>query len=349
MQLNSVYLYPNKVDVFTNLGDWATGRYNKVYQRNFKIYRGVDNRLDLQVRNSDQKVKDITGHSLVFTLLERDTQKIIIQRDCVLVADAQADSTIKRTKGFVVLTATDLLLIDKGFYNYTLHLRSDDSSNIKTPLYCDSQFGVLGTLEVESSLFGETIPSVVVDTFTVIPTTWINISASRSELIYANPETSLETAVHTFTIEQRNYKGVVVIEASDEDSATPAKSYWTDIALLSFPAATNQIQVTGKYRWFRIKHLPTVATFGVSPSTPNAYSVRVQNKGKGYAVGEQYVIDGTELYGTDGINDLSITVTDVDSSGGITSFTHTGVSVMLATVQYPIFPIGYLDKVTYRQ
>jgi hypothetical protein len=347
MQLNSVYLYPNKVDVFTNLGEWSSGRYRKVYQRNFKVYRGVDNRLDLQVRNADEKAKDITGNSLVFTLLERDTQKIILQRTCTIVSEAQADSTIKRNKGFVVITEADLILIDKGFYNYTLHLR-DALTNAKTPLYCDSQFGVIGTLEVEGNLFGETIPPVVIDTFTVIPTTWLNINTSYSELIYANPETSSASTVHTFTIEQRNYKGLVVIEASTEEGATPSSGKWTDIATLNYPAVTNQIQVTGKWNWFRIKHIPTVATFGVSPRTPSAYDVRIVNAGKGYTIGNQFVIDGTELFGTGTVNDLTITVTGINADGGITSVTHTGVSVLLPTVQYPIFPIGYLDKVTYR-
>jgi hypothetical protein len=56
MQFNPVYLYPNKVDVFTTPSDiWSTERYRRVYNRNLKIFRGVDNRIDIQVRNSDKK------------------------------------------------------------------------------------------------------------------------------------------------------------------------------------------------------------------------------------------------------------------------------------------------------
>ena len=75
MQLISVYLYPNKIDVFTNASAaWQTKRYRRVYNRNIKIYRGVDNRIDLQVRNSDEKAADTTGSTLVFNLVERETQ-----------------------------------------------------------------------------------------------------------------------------------------------------------------------------------------------------------------------------------------------------------------------------------
>jgi hypothetical protein len=70
MQLNSVYLYPNKVDVFTNLGAWKTERYRRVYNRNLKIYRSVDNRIDFQVRNSDEKATSIENYYIVFKLIK---------------------------------------------------------------------------------------------------------------------------------------------------------------------------------------------------------------------------------------------------------------------------------------
>jgi hypothetical protein len=78
MQLISVYLYPNKLDVFTNsLADWTTERYRQVYQHNLKIYRGVDNRIDIQVKNAAQKPLDITSGVFVFVLVSRETQELL--------------------------------------------------------------------------------------------------------------------------------------------------------------------------------------------------------------------------------------------------------------------------------
>jgi hypothetical protein len=59
MQLGSVYLYPNRLDVYTNFDDWVHERNRKVYQRNLKVYRGVDNRIEFRVKTSDQKVVNI--------------------------------------------------------------------------------------------------------------------------------------------------------------------------------------------------------------------------------------------------------------------------------------------------
>jgi len=85
MQFNPSYLYANKVDVFSDLGSWQTERYRKVYQRTLKIYRGVDNPIDFQVRNSDQKPQSIAGQTVVFNLFAYESQELIMSRDCTVV------------------------------------------------------------------------------------------------------------------------------------------------------------------------------------------------------------------------------------------------------------------------
>lgn len=255
MQLNSFYLYPNKVDVFTNLGDWTTGRYRRVYQRNFKVYRGVDNRLDFQVRNADEKAKDIAGNTLVFNLVERGTQKLVLQHDCVLVPEADLSKT---TKGYTVITESELTNLDKGFYTYALFLV--DALGAKTPLYSDSQYGGTGTLEVHGDIFGEVQDSVVVDTWKPIPTTWPNDGVAHSEIIYGNPEVSSQGSLHTFAFYSTNYEGEVTIQASQELGGTP--TVWADIATLDFPVAERYYNVVGKYNYFRINYKPATTNTG---------------------------------------------------------------------------------------
>ena len=109
MQLNSVYLYPNKIDVFTNaLASWQTERYRRVYNRNLKIYRSVDNRIDLQVRNSDQKAADITGSTLVFNMITREGKDLVLSKDCTT-------SSASGGKVYVHLPKKNLLLLNQAF------------------------------------------------------------------------------------------------------------------------------------------------------------------------------------------------------------------------------------------
>jgi len=114
MQQISVYLYPNNIDVFTNVGAWTTERYRKVYQRNIKVYGGMDNRIKVQVKNADQKSLNITGSTVVFTLVGRDTQELILEKDCTVIDLATG-------KINVTITAADLLDIEAGSYQYSLH------------------------------------------------------------------------------------------------------------------------------------------------------------------------------------------------------------------------------------
>lgn len=254
MQFNPVYLYSNKVDVFTNLDSWTTERYRKVYQRNFKIYRGVDNKLDLQVRNSDEKPKDISGYTLIFNLIERGSQKLILSKTCSVISAVNGKCT-------VTITDSDLITIDKGFYEFTIY--TVNASGVKAPVYIDSQFGATGTIEVFGDLTGEPKESTVVDTFSAIPAYWPNDGTSKSELVYASPEISSTTTLHTFAIYQTNFLGTIEVEASLETGATPAKGIWTTIATVVDPVnPIHYLNVEGKWNWFRIKYTPDIDNEG---------------------------------------------------------------------------------------
>jgi hypothetical protein len=339
MQFNPVYLYSNKVDVFTNLNSWTTERYRQVYQRNFKIYRGVDNKLDLQVRNGDEKARDITGYTLVFNLVERETQKLLVSKECSVVSAVNGTFTVS-------LTETDLVTVNQGSYSFTIYYISP--TGVKKPFYIDSQYGATGTIEVYGDITGETIESTVIDTFESIPTYWPNDGTSKSELVYASPSVSSTKTIHTFAVYQTNYTGTVNIEGSLEPSATPRSGVWTTLATIQYPSDIRYKNIEGKWNWFRIKHTPSVGQFTITPIQGNTYRVQLDKGGKGYVVNEQFIIKGTKLGGSDSVHDLVITVTSVDNIGAIVSFTFTGVSNYLTNEQTKIISLGTIDKVLYR-
>ncbi len=270
MQLNSVYLYPNKIDVFTNaLASWQTERYRRVYNRNLKIYRSVDNRIDLQVRNSDQKAADITGSTLVFNMITREGKDLVLSKDCTT-------SSASSGKVYVNLTKEELLDLESGFYNYsvTQELRTavDGTAYVagnnfkvtsRTPMFQDSQYGAIGTLEVSGDVLGETEESVEVTKFE-----YINPAATgstdpkyyTSSLIDALGHTQTASSLHTFQIYSTNYTGTVKIQGSLSEGGTP--HVWTDIGspITLSGASQTYRNVTGKYNFFRIRHFPTSGT-----------------------------------------------------------------------------------------
>lgn len=268
MQLNSVYLYPNKIDVYTNtLASWPTERYRRVYNRNLKIYRGVDNKIDLQVRNSDEKAAVITGSTLVFNLVTRDTKDLILSRDCSV-----QNSSVGRVS--ITLTKEDLLNLESGFYNFTITQEVRQAITLteykvtsRTPLYIDSQYGVIATLEILGDVYGETVDSLVVDKFSYtnpFTTGAVNDKFYISSIIDTRPEIGPVYGLHTFQIYMTNYTGQMFIQGSlEEQGATPRENKWVTLETLNYSSANLEyFNLTGKYNWLRIKHIPDTSNTG---------------------------------------------------------------------------------------
>lgn len=359
MQFNPVYLYSNKLDVFTNpLASWQTERYRRVYNRNLKIYRSVDNRIDLQVRNSDQKTSNITGSTLVFNLVTRETQDLILQKDCT-------EQDLLSGKVFVTLTELDMLDIDPGFYNYSIikEVRETiDSTDYKVtsriPMYMDSQYGTVGIIEVSGDVSGAIDKSIVVDKFNYTnPFTQGDETPKFyiSSIIDARPTINTANSLHTFQFYHTNYVGSVTIQGSiDEQGATPRDNKWSDVATVNL--TTEQYKnVTGKYTWFRIKHVPlgasSVARFTVAQTLLFTYEVTIGISGRGYSVGNTIQILGSNLGGESPTNNLTITVTSVGTQGEIQAITWIGSSyngVRTFVIDGNLSVPGTLDKVLYR-
>jgi len=261
MQSNSLYLLANKIDVFTDSSStWSTERYRRVYNRNLKIYQSVDNKIDLQVRNADQKATDISQSVLVFNLISR-TGKVVLQRDC---------DTINAAKGRVTVTInrTDLLDLENGYYNYTVFQEfreTIDSTEYvvttKKPMYMDAQYGVKGTIEIAGDALGEVKPALVVDKFNYnnpITTGSLDPKFFVSSIIDAQPSESTPQSLHTFQFYFTDYTGTVTIQGSiEQQGGTPCK--WVDITDID-PTLDVYKNIVGKWSWFRIKHIPTTGT-----------------------------------------------------------------------------------------
>jgi hypothetical protein len=373
MQLISSYLYPNKLDVYTSAPDWTNPRYSKVYNRNLKIYRSVDNRIDLQVRNCDQKAYDLTTFTLaagqtlavVFNLITREGKNLVLSKDCesFLLSDG---STSSLTKGQVrvTLSTSDMQDLEPGYYNYTIvqeirnTIDSDEYSVVsKTVLYADSQYGAISTLEVLDDVLGQVEPSITVDAFRLVdPRARDNREGEFyvSSLIDTNRNTQTAQGLHTFQFYCTAYTGRIDIQGSlDKDSAP---NNWVTIRTRDVVDESMFYEnITGKYNWFRIRHSTDDvgdAKFVIGQSTNGAYAVSLYDGGSSYTVGDVITIIGSVLGGSNGVNDLNIVVTAVNYLGSITSFTYSGTSISgvrsFVLNGTGISSSGIIDKILYR-
>jgi hypothetical protein len=264
MQLNSVYLYSNKIDVFTNaLASWKTERYRQVYNRNLKIFRSVDNRIDLQVRNSDEKSANITGSTLVFNLVTRDTKDLILAKDCIVVDAAKG-------KVYVVITEAETLSLESGFYNFTITQEvretvdsTDYYVTARTPMYIDSQYGVIATLEVSGDVFGDIAETLKINKFARInPATTGNtepVYITSSIIDTKNYDTA--SSLHTLQFyASADYVGTAIVQGSLAEGGTPNDLLWTDIGVAFDPTTDKYKNIVGKWSFLRVRHYPTAGT-----------------------------------------------------------------------------------------
>ena len=273
MQSNSVYLYPNKIDAYTNPLDSLTAeRYRRVYNRNLKIYRSVDNRIDLQLRNSDQKSLGINSSAVIFNIIGREDNQLLVQKEFTLIPD---DSTRKiKGRAYVTLTALDLEGLEEGSYSYSIlqEEREDLSGSAyqvtaRTPLYVDSQYGVVGTIEILGDALGTVINSLVVNKFSYVNPLTAGETTPKyyiSSIIDAQPTLGTAQSVHTFQMYFNNYSGNISIEGSLDDQGSSPSKWTTVLSPIDLTAQTNPIykNIVGKYNWFRVKYLPSTINTG---------------------------------------------------------------------------------------
>jgi hypothetical protein len=325
MQKISSYLYPNRINLLADLAGFTT-EYTNVYQRTVKIYQGVDNVIEFDIKNADQKRIELLT-SPVITQLEMnvmDASGNALPNSPYIITP---HSTIKGI-ATAVIPLDDLNELDHQFLRYSVTgLKAGNT----IPLYADSRFGAVGTIELVGSAMPTFRNDRVFDTFTAeidlkgVPT-W------HSSAIPATFYEAVPTAELSFDIDLAGFIGSVWVEATKSDTIS-VESFKRSSYLRSFTATVEAPATTtvsfhdipvGDFTYFRVSYSTPIA-MGVGASFTatldnNTYNVELRAGGTGYSVGSQLKVLGSVLGGIDGINDLIIAVTGVDaSSAGFTS------------------------------
>lgn len=325
MQKISSYLYPNRIEVLTDMAGFNV-EYTNVYQRNLKIYNGIDNTIEFDIKNADQKRIDLaTISSIQMNVMDASGNELPSSPYTVTA------NLALRGIGKVVIPASDLTDLDPQFLRYSLTGIKDGDDIL---FYCDSRFGAVGTLELVGSAMPTSRNSRTFDTFTAEidlkgqPT--YHTSSIPCKFYEAVPTETMNFEIHVL-----GFIGSIWIDATTnstinaeafKSAGKPFGSWTRTIADGEFtgivPFGSN-INV-GNYNYFRVSYETPISN-GVGSAfivtkANNQYNVTLKSGGTGYAPGARIKVLGDQLGGTAGIHDLIITVTNVDaSSAGFTS------------------------------
>ena len=138
------YLYPNTAEVQVFDSSIFTTRNRVVYSRPIKVYQGIDNPVQVVVKNQDQKSVNLTGYTMQ-AAIQDSTNGVTIETYAVTFSDI--------TKGLANFTLDRLTIntLEQRFYKLTIK----SSDNTEQPIYIDDNYGVPLDLEVLPAYYAD--------------------------------------------------------------------------------------------------------------------------------------------------------------------------------------------------
>jgi len=119
-------------------------RNRPVYARPIKIYQGIDNPIQIVVKNQDQKPVNLNGYSVQVDIQDPLNQ-VTVYSFSANGAGAYSNLTIGTTT--LLFGANVVNSLDQRFYKLTTRV-INNSTMTQSPLYVDDNFGVPLDLEV---------------------------------------------------------------------------------------------------------------------------------------------------------------------------------------------------------
>jgi hypothetical protein len=119
-----------------------------VYSRPIIVYQGIDNPLQIVIKNQDQKAVDLTGYSVQIDIQD-PLNKLTAYTFAVTFTD------ITKGQGTVILDKDTVNSLDQRIYKLTMRTINDDDSSEK-PLYIDDNFNVPLDLQVREAYYATT-------------------------------------------------------------------------------------------------------------------------------------------------------------------------------------------------
>lgn len=188
MQQISSYLYPNRLLVNA---DWSSSplEWKIVYQRTVKIFKGLDNVLEFEFKNSNQKPLLMAGKEVTFVATDIEGREIV--RQLLVPTNKTGIMTVT-----IPEEALDELLLPQSL-KYSLTIKTE--TGLTLPVYADSMFGTNGIIFVEQAVATKNKTHI------------IKFDSENEQTIDIRNSWISDIGV---IIKSSNFDGVVVIESS---------------------------------------------------------------------------------------------------------------------------------------
>lgn len=178
-----------------------------VYAKTLTLHKGVDNQIQFQFLNQEQKPVDITGKSITCRIISYDGTEVLLRKALTLQLPLTGIAAL-------ILNAADLENIEAQMCHYSLEIPVGE---FDYPVYVDQNAGARGDINIVNSVLPAFLPSEEVTIPTGQPFPNINPNAnanSNSQTYYSSVINTNDNPILTIQARYTDYYGNVVIEGS---------------------------------------------------------------------------------------------------------------------------------------
>ena len=205
-------MYSTQVFVYTQrqivilLSGFSPRSYMPQYAKPLTLNKGVDNQIQFQFLNQEQKPVDITGKSITCRIINYQGNEVLLQKALTLQLPATGIAAL-------ILNAADIASIDAQKCYYSLEIPVGE---FDYPVFVDQNAGARGDMNIVNSVLPSFIPSepVSIPTGQVFPNTNPNGNSDSNLTYYTSTITTNDNPILTLQAQYSDYYGNIAIEGS---------------------------------------------------------------------------------------------------------------------------------------
>jgi len=206
----SVFVYTQRQIVILQSG-FSPRIYMPQYSKPLTLNKGVDNSIQFQFLNQEQKPIDITGLAITCNIISYDGSKILLSKTLTLKLPANGIASLD-------IATADIQDIDAQKAYYSLIF---PSGNLNFPVFVDQNAGARGDMNIVNSVYPYFVPSNTVTIPTGQPFPNLDnsnisdiIQLQNANTYYTSVISTNENPVLTIQATYEQYNGDVTIEGS---------------------------------------------------------------------------------------------------------------------------------------
>jgi hypothetical protein len=202
----SVFVYTQR-QIVVLLSGFSPRKYMPQYAKTLTLHKGVDNQIQFQFLNQEQKPVDITGKEITCRIISYDGSEILLQKALTIQLGATGIAAL-------ILNAADIEDIPAQKAHYSLEI---PVGVFDYPVFVDQNGAARGDMNIVNSVLPAFIPSQPVSIPTGQPFPNLNPNAnvmSNANTYYSSVINTNDNPILTLQVRLEDYFGEVGIEGS---------------------------------------------------------------------------------------------------------------------------------------